>query len=102
MPPLHTPIGGRDAGVVCRVLRATRSPYSIPARAQATAPYAATGHRISAAETAAAAPPPALVSVCTAPIQSAKHMDRDFLFVYGTLRSDIGHPMAEFLARRAR
>ena len=29
-------------------------------------------------------------------------MDRDFLFVYGTLRSDIGHPMAEFLARRAR
>ena len=29
-------------------------------------------------------------------------MQRDFLFVYGTLRSDIGHPMAEFLAQRAR
>jgi gamma-glutamylcyclotransferase (GGCT)/AIG2-like uncharacterized protein YtfP len=29
-------------------------------------------------------------------------MQGDFLFVYGTLRSDVGHPMAEFLARRAR
>jgi gamma-glutamylcyclotransferase (GGCT)/AIG2-like uncharacterized protein YtfP len=29
-------------------------------------------------------------------------MQRDFLFVYGTLRSDLGHPMAQFLARRAR
>ena len=29
-------------------------------------------------------------------------MQQDYLFVYGTLLKEVGHPMAEFLARRAR
>ena len=35
-------------------------------------------------------------------VQSQKVMQPEYLFVYGTLLRDIGHPMAEFLARQAR